>query len=952
MDTPSKSPEGNFALAETHTDPLSSFISTQASSLSLKDLSFFISEQKATNKKNLDSLIEKKYTQFAGFHTFVNDFDVAINHAIAQTNELKTQIQASSIKNSLFDLKSTVDVQLLEIQETIIYKNQIEKIKKELCNFIKIDKMLQRLDRIVNIQFSSDNSNECQDFIKELVRAASDIAKLKYLIAKDEKYPFIAEASKRLASLIDKIIFRLNNIFDNMIAKWGEVAQANYSKNLSNDSFNDCDKSNSIKDHIIQCLWAYFLLEKTNYAENIFTVKLIRPKIKKLIEKAGLKSGEISINPESFSLMLDLVLNEMIIYLRPIQALINIHLSSTGIDLAVNSFWNEFSSQTQILLPNLFVPGIPSRFNLNYLHAESFIKKLTLDLCISELSVSRLYESETFTKWWKKWHLPAFFVIQQKKIIQKVLTSLTDLQNKNTLLVTRFVFHDTLNEIWSDKLFISSLSPKWWKFTLQLLVRYHMFIESQAKDYDKAIIETLPKKIINLSKLLAKKNYKNELTDLQASVFLFLIMIYDINEIVLNFVKLSQNKILPILINGTQGNTFNSDTETANLDSSKLSHFKNIGFKSKSANQVIALNDCEKKQQHADTNKEISGDEPLYLDGLLIKSVEHISSLLNSDISKLSKLVSSCIFTSSKNAVFNIKQIPSIYRHTNKKMPTQHSKYVDNIFAPLESVLSLITAYPDTCLLLQTELKLLNVIENNFFSKITNFENNFEQKIIGVPCNTVRKIVEEVIGDICNSMLEFSVDLLDNINKANASLERLRGSNLGMNIANAKSKLAANSVNSDDNKIKRQLYFDVLKAEQIMSIGWEINFIKPTEISNGNYDTAAGLSQMQTSSTENTSNVHQPQKYDNTNDNNDEFFKNIDSQFNNQGSYKVILKSIESQTSLLEDLPRVENNSLYNGNSNNNKVCDAKFTKISATPILENYESFQKLKALVLDFKP
>ncbi|OMJ21514.1 Conserved oligomeric Golgi complex subunit 2 [Smittium culicis] len=206
-------------------------------------------------------------------------------------------------------------------------------------SFTQINKIIQRLDRVVTKSTNSKSESNSQDIIKELGRSAEDLMKLKYLAKKNTNLPFISQS--------------LN-----------------------------------------------------------------------AVERAGLKRGEISVDPEIFSSILSIVISDMVAYIKPLQVLINTNLSNTNIDLAVNSVWEEFSSQTLSSMPTLFVPGMPQRFRKNYTRSELFVNDFVKFLCLSSDSTQRLYASESFTKWWKKWHLPAYFAIRQRYIIESISQAL------------------------------------------------------------------------------------------------------------------------------------------------------------------------------------------------------------------------------------------------------------------------------------------------------------------------------------------------------------------------------------------------------------------------------------------------------------------------------------------------------------------------------------------------
>ncbi|PVV04450.1 hypothetical protein BB560_001048 [Smittium megazygosporum] len=503
-------------------------------------------------------------------------------------------------------------------------------------------------------------------------------------------------------------------------------------------------------------------------------------KFLKVLQSSGFKTKGISVDPEVFSKMLDMILEEMMVYFRPIQLYINIHLSTTPIDLSVNSFWPEFSNQTQYLLPTLFVPGIPSNFSANYLLAEKFTQKYIKNICISQASAERLCNSQGFELWWKKWHLPAYFAIQQKKIIEKLLKELNYFDN---LPLTRYAIYKSFSEIWNHETFIYPLFHRWWKLSLQIVTNYSKFVDQKIEKLNTDLAE---------SKKTQKTAYFNSFSGTVSqggALKIFenlspaLALAHDIAEVSACFKALTLDRVIPILESnsGKMESEGELKIENGNITLNNNSDIKNMDLNHKKPleNESNQFDSRGLSSSSSDILIQNSFNDPV---PKFTEALDCVESFLEQGISSLFTLISNFILDSngSKNS---------------------------------------------------------SRLSNGYF--------------IGLPSNLVQSLVKNATENICDEILTVITDVLENIEKASASLQRFRQSGLGMG---SKAKLNENVLGMDDIKIRRQLYHDVRRLQQILVTGWisdlvigneKVEFSLQSANTESNNDTYRDLSTLQ-----------------------------------------------------------------------------------------------------------
>ncbi|PVZ98590.1 hypothetical protein BB558_005400 [Smittium angustum] len=617
------------------------FLSLQLNKNSnLSDLSNSLLTQKILNQEKLKVLIDTKYNHFSSVSPKINNFHQITNNSASKISLVSIQAQ---------ELKTKLDASLSEINDTILYKNQINETKKALSSFVQIERILQRLERTASSTTPDSHPLiHTSDTIKELGRAAADLTKLKYLAIRYKKYPFISKSSDRINSVNLKIISKLDQLFLDILNEWISVAPEYHEHNLlTTETAHDVDKTQDILDTFTQALWAYHLLEKADQAESLIRKSLIGPKIKKAIEKVGLKKGEITVDTLTFSKILEGILSDLIIFVQPLQHLVNTHLINTNIDIAVFSAWAEFAFITLSSMPTLFVPGIPHRFQANYSKAEEFVSRFLDSVCIFEDSIERLCNSDIYIEWWKKWHLPAYFAIRQRNIVERITKKMVTNEEYNT--ENKLLVESILGEIWDKNTFIDLLSYRWWKLTLQIIQHYNSYTENAMNQFNKSFAE---------SKNQTAQLFKKESIIIKSTKPLIL-LINDINGVISSFNNLFKFSIIPMIL-GTE----DKDFETPDLHPS--SNLK----------QNLVINTESKDTQ---------------LSKILQQSADFVNSMLTKNIDNGINILVEFTFALCKEHATQIKQIPSMYRHTNRKMPNKCSDFVGVIFQPLEIIYNLAT---------------------------------------------------------------------------------------------------------------------------------------------------------------------------------------------------------------------------------------------------------------------
>ncbi|OMJ21513.1 hypothetical protein AYI70_g3447 [Smittium culicis] len=148
-------------------------------------------------------------------------------------------------------------------------------------------------------------------------------------------------------------------------------------------------------------------------------------------------------------------------------------------------------------------------------------------------------------------------------------------------------------------------------------------------------------------------------------------------------------------------------------------------------------------------------------------------------------------------------------------MPTTFNEYIIFSFKPLEDILEkYFICLPDP-----KKIEKDAQLQGTDLSLTTKTKN--EIQVSGLSIDSVAILVALVTSLVTTYLKNTVEDLLRNIVKTNASLQRLRNTNF--NLKSSTNSLS--NLNSDDAKIKKQIYFDVLKFEEILTTGFKSRLI-------------------------------------------------------------------------------------------------------------------------------
>ncbi|KAJ3444142.1 conserved oligomeric golgi complex component [Anaeramoeba flamelloides] len=329
--------------------------------------------------------------------------------------------------------------------------------------------------------------------------------------------------------------------------------------------------------------------------------------------------------------------------------------NSFGFNFITNSFWIEIERIIIKRLGSIFNPGNISKFHKNYCLSKKLINTLIHDFYYDKPEEAALFlKSKPTIEFQKKWNLNAYFQICLLNFVQNFDNKLevADLKNdikngffqlkkqrnkklnKSQLFLSNSkLLSDTFFKCWDQNIFLSDLTHKFLKLSLQILNRYIQWIRE-------AIKQTMLT--------------PNELIIINSDIETFLIKLQ-------NFFTLTK-----------KNDDDDDDEEESGGNFLKIIFQKNTNFQYRFINQQII-------------NKESFNKEKF------LQIILKCSKYTIDDFEKLLPLIKEKIFQQfTERCIKNLDQIWKIksrYHMTERQTPTKCSDFVIRIFYPLTKFL-------------------------------------------------------------------------------------------------------------------------------------------------------------------------------------------------------------------------------------------------------------------------
>ncbi|XP_043367280.1 conserved oligomeric Golgi complex subunit 2 isoform X3 [Dermochelys coriacea] len=407
-------------------------------------------------KTSMVELINKDYADFVNLSTNLVGMDKALNQLSVPLGQLREEVMS---------LKSCVSEGIRAIDERMSKQEDIRRKKMCVLRLIQVIQSVEKIEKILHSQSSKELS---------LLEANSPLLSgqiLERIATEFNQLQFHAVQSKGMP-LLDKVRPRIAGI------------TAMLQQSLEGLLLEGLQTSNV--DIVRHCLRTYATIDKTRDAEALVGQVLVKPYVDEVIVEQYVQS-----HPNGLQAMYNKLLEFVPHHCRLLREVTGGAMSSEkanivpGYDFLVNSVWPEIVHGLEEKLQSLFNPGNPDVFHERYTISMDFIQRFERQ-CGSQASVKRLRLHPAYLSFNNKWNLPVYFQIRFREVAGALEAALSDsleeapAGSSYCLLATHLVWVSLL-KCWSDQMFLPLLAHRLWKFTLQILARYSVFINELPK---------------------------------------------------------------------------------------------------------------------------------------------------------------------------------------------------------------------------------------------------------------------------------------------------------------------------------------------------------------------------------------------------------------------------------------------------------------------------------------
>lgn len=240
------------------------------------------------------------------------------------------------------------------------------------------------------------------------------------------------------------------------------------------------------RDHTISAvtlsylLRAYVLLQKSHIAEEMIGRLLVQPFSEENLTRGkldGRTRGSCEGLPQIYASIIEFISSKF----TDILALpVSQGESKCSVDILGNAIWKPLQ---QILTTNhaiIFQAAEPDRFQHNYILSMRFLDDLEAMFCSNDVMKMRFRSHESVVEFKERWNMDVYFQLRYSAFASAVDTSFgqkreeqqADIAQNGLLFESSRVFWKTMQNCWSEKVFLLPLLTKFSKLCLQLLLHY------------------------------------------------------------------------------------------------------------------------------------------------------------------------------------------------------------------------------------------------------------------------------------------------------------------------------------------------------------------------------------------------------------------------------------------------------------------------------------------------
>ncbi|KAF9949592.1 Conserved oligomeric Golgi complex subunit 2, partial [Mortierella alpina] len=425
-------------------------------------------------KTELIELINSDYADFINLSTNLNGVD-------RMMEELRKPLDR--MKGDAIAVKSNLQSVVESLEQKLGHRAEIREKKACLQLLLNISESVAKVEGLLQISGGSDASaglrEGSESVSKRLERVAIEYNQMQYLVSKGANLPFVTNIDWRLVRIKETMSENLSTVLRACISPQNQAA----------------GDAAANKESLTQCLRTYALIDQTTEAEKVIAEDLLAPFVNKTITKSALlEHNNVDRSSQSYERPLVIMYRNVLTFIdNHCSALISVtqkDLKGTNFDIPVNCIWGVVSQAILENIPKIMVTGIADEFHRNYMDTMGFVSQIE-QLCGTRRSLARLRSLASYQTFMRRWNLQAYFQLRFGDIatsIENALQMSVDASPRSPTadvhLPASTAVLRAIERCWSDDVYIYGIAHHLWKFTLQIMARYSIWITNLTRDLD------------------------------------------------------------------------------------------------------------------------------------------------------------------------------------------------------------------------------------------------------------------------------------------------------------------------------------------------------------------------------------------------------------------------------------------------------------------------------------
>eukprot|EP00891_Asterochloris_glomerata_P006880 jgi/Astpho2/6880/Aster-07879 len=412
-------------------------------------------------KAKLVEVINEDYNDFISLSTKLVNVDGAVMRMSRPIIKLKEKLQAvhAAVQAEL----NLLNEGLQRRQQAAAAKALLELMQDTAHAMAKVEKLLSEVEALHAQQAGqSQTAAQMGSLARLLERVGGEVGRLKFCATKGQNLPAVQQLEPRISAAVE----RLNDVLRTAL---------------------DAALRSQEQASMLLCLRAYAAIGNPAGAEQAVRNAVVAPLVAQVLSEHRASQPRAVIASEGLQQVLSNVaarVQEQCSGL--LQQTDTAQTDLQAFDFLGGAVMAEVDQAVSEAMPGAFSPGVPVAFLANFEAANKFLGQLEA-LCPTKASLQAFRNSTAVASFFKRWKLSVYFSLRFQDIAMILDTAVTasTLQPVGASAPNPLHLHlqppaalqQSLDRCVADDVFLQPLAGKFIKLVLQLLARYHTWLE-------------------------------------------------------------------------------------------------------------------------------------------------------------------------------------------------------------------------------------------------------------------------------------------------------------------------------------------------------------------------------------------------------------------------------------------------------------------------------------------